>query len=308
MLGQAVVDVLFGGGVTKVDQTAAEIEGRMPPSAWTSLRNGFAVQVNDPAMPVENDQAVGAVGDGHGGEAGFEEAEALDAGMLSEGKLDLFGCKDGERDVVAAEDFGRAGDVDQTDDALVHRVSDRGAGAGPALDALAEMLGGVHEDRLSGGERRADAVGTDDTLVPVTARLQLDVVAGVEGAGVAAGVENDPVFIGQHHHRRRLFEEVGGVLERVVRRGEQLPALPLAAIELVVVDHQRRRRSVGVNPGSGASGPGKLDDVPHLSSAAGRFARQKLLPGAHGPRLVIGRLVLSGGRTQRCGVAGGFGH
>ena len=305
-LGQAIVDVLVGEGAAEIDQAVAQVEfgavGIREPAG-----DGRAVQVNDPAAPVENDEAIGAFGDGHGGEAGFEQAEAVDAGVFAEGELDLLGGEHGERDIVAAKDLRRAGDVDQADDALVDRVADRGAGAGPALDALAEMLGGMHEDRLAGGQRRADAVGADHVLVPVPAGLQLDVLAGVERADVAAGVEDDAVLVGQHHHGRGFFEQVGGMLQRVVGGRQQLPALPLVPVELVVVDDQRRRRGTGIDAGGGAPRPGALDHVAHRKTGTG-IARQERLPGAHGLRFVVSDAIALGGRVGRRCLAGCLGH
>jgi hypothetical protein len=53
----------------------------------------------------------------------------------------------------------------------------------------------MHEDRLAGGERRADAVGADHLLVPVAARLELDVVARIQRSIIAARIQDDAVLV-----------------------------------------------------------------------------------------------------------------
>ena len=80
------------------------------------------------------------------------------------------------------------------------------------------------------------------------------------------------------------------MLQRMVGGREQLAMSPPILIELVVVDEERCCRGMGIDARGGASRPGMLNDVTHGKTRIA-IARQKVLPGAHGAALVIGKPI-----------------
>ncbi len=203
-----------------------------------------AGRVHQPPGAVERDQAR-RVAAGNPLQADLQQPHPLLRDLLAQRRFDLPGGSDGEGQVGALIGRGRPGDVDHAEDFVRSRLENRRPGAGPAFDALAEMLRRVHLRRPPGGQRGADAVGADDVFAPVAAGHQVDALSLLQGPPVADGIQHDAVGIGQHHDRVRAGEQFGDFGEyRGCRRTQIAAAFPQQMQGVAMrADAARRGRS-----------------------------------------------------------------
>jgi hypothetical protein len=156
-------------------------------------------------------------------------------------------------------------------------------------------------DRAAGRQRGADAVGADDALAPVAAVGQVDVLRGVERAGVAGGLEHDAARVGQQHDRARLRQQVRRRQEDALRGPDQVAVAQPQLLDLVGAARRQRRHP---RARLDAEAPAALPRGQHMLGHVGRHGRVAGHEALPGQRRLAHRLRLQAGirRGQRPGM------
>ncbi|MNN19745.1 hypothetical protein D3C81_1329990 [compost metagenome] len=228
-------------------------------------------------MGIEQHHPLAAIG-GQVLDAGFEQAEAAGHLLLGQRRLDALGGGLGQRQGVPAEGPRFAGNVDDTEDLAVARIVDHRRRAGPALDALAEVLGRMDLHRVAEQQGGADGVGAADLLAPRTARHQVDVFGPAEGRRVAARLEDHPLAVGEDQHGAALRHQLLGHGQRRRAAVQQTPVALAGGEQLRVGQRLGGVLQARIDPPVQAAAPGIVDRMAEQVTRRRRTA-QHGLPG-----------------------------
>ncbi len=247
------------------------------------------VDIDRAAVAVDDHQPVRMAIAGRTADEGLKQADAVLILLFRDALLHLAGAARNERGIMRAEYVGMARQIDHTDDLVVEGVVNGRAGAGPGLDACAEMLCRVNEDRAIGPERGADAVRSRNILCPAAADAEMDIHAVMDRPLVADDVDQHAVGVGEHQHG-------AGALQQLADCREGLPCREQKLVIQKVKLGQRRPVIVhggfgppAIDAAIGAARPGILDHAAYGQRRGGGVAvtGEKALPGAHHIALVI---------------------
>ena len=188
-----------------------------------------------------------------------------------------------ERDGGRVHGLGGPADVDDTQQLAAARVVHGAGGAGPAVVAADEVLGGEDLHRRVLGQRGADRVGADRPLGPAGALGEAQRVGPVPHPGRSLAPQQHAVRVGDDH-------DVPGVLGHRGQRGPQLGQhLVQQGPGPALLDLSTRRAGPGARGGPGRR-PGR---VPAATSArrgaAGRPADGRRTAARRGSGRAAGR-------------------
>ena len=140
--------------------------------------------------------------------AGLEQVHVFAAGALGQHGLDLARRSHGQHQISDLVGRRRTGNVDHAENVFGAGQEHGRCRAGPALDALAEVFGGMHLHRPAHGQGGADAVGADHVFMPVAALDQVNALRRLQRVHVAGNFEYHAVRVGQQHHRARAGQQM----------------------------------------------------------------------------------------------------
>ncbi len=257
--GKGTQDHFLGQPVGEIEELGAKTQ------ALAQLWHGLsAVAVEDQAAePVDDRQAVIRAGGLREMADGFLHQAHVEQGLfLGDGHLDVAGGGGGEGGVVLLEDRRQPAEIDDADDRLVDRIADRSGGAAPGFHAFAEVFVAMHIDRRAHEKRRPDAVGAGGILAPDAAHGQVDLPGLVQSRGVADGVEDHTLAVGQDQHRFRTRQEGADMVQRGQCRTPQLGVVMCGLVDgKTTLDH-RGGELFGLHADGIGALPRLVDDRP----------------------------------------------
>lgn len=149
-----------------------------------------------------------------------------------------------------------AGDVEHAEQAPVRRRH-RGGRAGEEAVAFEIVLGAMHDDGTSLGERGADGVGAAVPLVPGGAAHQRDALGAAEEIRVAEGLQQHTAVVGEDHHAAGIARLGVQVFHHRPRVGDEFLLTLGGARELEAVELGRLGQAAdGGEAGREAAAPG----------------------------------------------------
>lgn len=189
---------------------------------------------------------------------------------------------------MGPEDTRRAGQVDHAQKPLIHRIVNRGGGAGPGLYALTEMFRRMYDRRPARADRGADAIRADCGLVPAPTPHQMDAARCLMRAKIADLFQHQSFGIGQDQKRVGFGQQRADLGKRALSGHPQVGVFPTGFFDKVFRLVKRGEFGRGIDARREAPRPGFQNFAPYARrlAAAEITECQEIFPGAHGCALV----------------------